>query len=130
MYFVINSGNFSNRGLMQYILKFSILAFLLLVLTNCSLDDGYSDYGNYYTYQDQNSAQKAFDNIKIVCENKNDCPDSVGGMIYLETSYENYSTYIKLGSCSQTLIGSNRVVMNRHCLPSGSKYKGATCGNI
>lgn len=92
----------------------------VLALTACS--GGGSDDTNVFEFEDKDTATKVFKSSSITCEG--DCSLSAGGM----TTYsESYSSY-RVGVCSLTHLGSNRVLANKHCLPDDMKYsKGLSC---
>lgn len=72
------------------------------------------------TYDDRTTAEKAFSQSTVEC-NESDCPPYAGGLYTIsETRYS-------VGACSMTLIGPDRVLTNSHCIPDDISYKGAGC---
>lgn len=122
--------------------KLSIKLLLLLpvvfLISSCGKkDNDDSPYIDEVIVDNRSEADKLIDGINLSCENPASCPEYVGGLVSISQSYEKKSyydlypsLYQKLGFCSLTLIAPNKVLTNRHCLPSNLQYKGAICSNI
>ncbi len=68
-------------------------------------------------------AYKVFSETTLSCE-EDDCPEYVGGLMYyaqLDSGY--YGT----GACSATLIDTDKILTNAHCVPHEIRQEGASC---
>jgi Trypsin-like peptidase domain len=101
----------------------------LPLLTQC-LESEDSKYVSTFEFNDKKHAEQVVSNISVSCENLNHCQESSGGLLFVETQQAFYGNYYTGGVCSQTLIGPNRILTNRHCLPGNALSKGASCDNI
>ncbi len=72
---------------------------------------------------DEKEARLIHNQLKITCE-KNNCPDFVAGLTAVEpTGGETW--YVSV--CSATLIASDLVLTNAHCIPKALRFAGAKC---
>ncbi len=106
----------------------------LLILSSCSSDyflgNSSTDINPYAypeteNYPDPAEAYKVFSEAEIVCEG-GDCPPAIGGLMIYDTS-QMYKNYYDVGACSGTLIDSNKVLTNAHCVPKDISFSGANC---
>jgi hypothetical protein len=110
---------------------FSFFVAFSLFLTACSNDDGGAV--NQIVFDNIDDANAAILNMSITCEGE--CPESVGGLVNFSsrTTYSMWGTqqteYL-LSVCSLTLIGPDRVLTNRHCVPDNSKFVGGSCKDM
>ena len=95
-----------------------------LLLTSCGLIDGMAKSESTRKFTDEEQAQNFFNSSTIECES-GDCPQAIGGLYTYAGQDESYS----VGSCSLTLISSNTVITNRHCLPEDIEKAGSSCFN-
>jgi len=100
----------------------------LLFLVGCSGGDNIDSLD----FIESEEARIAFSESSVECESLGDCPDFSGGLFsYQETTtvddwgltQQGYS----IGVCSLQLIAPDKVLTNRHCLTSDTKFKGASC---
>ncbi len=115
---------------MNLVVRSLLMMSLLLTLANCS-NDGSKPFTN--EYDDQSAADQFVNNFDLQCDGP--CLEGVGGLLTTsETIKHGYfvtTTSYSVGFCSQTLIGPDLVLTNRHCLSDKvNQYKGRSCGEM
>lgn len=118
---------------MKNSIQLLLILFLSTNLVFCSKDKNAQPFTelNFDNLEDANAAIL---DLNIDCETE-ECPEGVGGLASVTTTYElNYfgrsvPSY-SLGACSQTLIAPDRVLTNRHCLPTYIQSEGSTCREL
>lgn len=70
---------------------------------------------------------RQIENSSITCPNGN-CPEYVGGLYLIDKNPDSEQGWGVFG-CSHTLISSNLVLTNGHCVPSDIQFAGASCRN-
>lgn len=93
------------------------------LLSSCGIIEGVATNQSKREFSTEAQAQHFFNTSTIDC-NSQDCPENVGGLYTFTTKSE---TSYNVGSCSLTLIDSNRVITNRHCLPDDIETSGSLC---
>lgn len=97
----------------------SIGVFTFLFTTGC-FGGGGGGGGGVTGSREQ--AEKVFNTSNLTCANL-DCAESAGGLI--QFTVEKDEAYV--AGCTMTLIGSDRVLTNKHCIPSDIWAKGLSC---
>ncbi|NQZ19467.1 MAG: trypsin-like serine protease [Bdellovibrionales bacterium] len=115
---------------MKKIVRVLLSAACLVGLANCSSKDGSVESLNFTV---QAEAQHAFTNSTVDCDVEGNACPSFSGSMFVYSEYQEYDwlygmrDMFSVNFCSVQLIGNNRVLTNRHCLPDDLQSAGADC---
>ncbi len=93
----------------------------ILVFVNCT---GGSDSDSGISFFDEFRARQMYLQAGISCPT-GECPSFMGGLYNI--SYNGESRKYDLSGCSVSLIGSDRVLTNSHCIPEDISRVGESC---
>ncbi len=108
-----------------------LLAFFS-VIVSCQKDGSHSPYINNMTFDEKSEAEVAYKHTTVQCEDKSQCPAHIASLVMADESenqgyFFGSTTNYNIGFCSTQLIANNKVLTNRHCIPSSIAYEGADC---
>lgn len=93
----------------------------IITITACGSRNDSSEKS--FTIKDQ--AVELVEQSQIDCPG-GDCPSFVGGFYFLQNDVVDNNRY-NTGSCSHTLVGSDLILTNGHCVPGDLRFAGANC---
>ena len=94
----------------------------IMIFVGCAESQNSDLLGNFRFYEEFR-AKKIFSQSIVTCPT-GDCPSFVGGLYIM--SFDKLKGY-KVGGCSASLIGSDQVLSNAHCIPENISRVGGSC---
>jgi V8-like Glu-specific endopeptidase len=94
------------------------------VLNSCGPKESSTPIDGTIQLEDDNELREALAKSSVTCMERS-CPNNVAKLIFWQkdSNSEGYS----FGVCSGTLIDSDTILTNAHCVPSEISYNGANC---